>query len=313
MAAKRPRSGGKPGKPGKSRRSRRGFPLGRAVLAVLTMAGGLYVGVQAHVLYRDGRLTLPTPEPEKRTAAPARAARSEHPRRERVSGSRTEVAREPEREERARPAAQDDADPVAPVEISRGAGHRPEIALTFDAGADWKPVRQILRTLAEADVRCTFFLTGEWVERNPKTTRAIVAAGHEIGNHSWDHPDFTGLNDAAIADQLDRTEAIVRETARRSTRPYFRPPLGARDHRVRQAVADRGYVTIYWSLDSRDSVDKGITSEQVRERVLTGTEAGSIVLQHCGSQASADALPEILQGLKERGLNPVTISRLLQQ
>jgi peptidoglycan/xylan/chitin deacetylase (PgdA/CDA1 family) len=312
MAAKRPRSGGKTSKTsksGKSKRPRRGFPLGRAVLAVLTMAGGLYVGVQAHVLYRDGRLTLPALEPDKRSAAP----RSERPRRERVSGSRTEVAREPERDEPIRPAVQDDVDPVSPVEISRGAGHRPEVALTFDAGADWKPVRQILRTLGEADVRCTFFLTGEWVERNPKTTRAIVAARHEIGNHSWDHPDFTGLDTAAIADQLDRTEAIVRETARRSTRPYFRPPLGARDHRVRQAVADRGYVTIYWSLDSRDSVDKGITSEQVRERVLTGTEPGSIVLLHCGSQASADALPEILQGLKERGLTPVTISRLLQQ
>jgi peptidoglycan/xylan/chitin deacetylase (PgdA/CDA1 family) len=310
MAAKRPRSGGKTGKSGKSRRPRRGFPLGRAVLAVLTMAGGLYVGVQAHVLYRDGRLTLPAPEPEKRAATPTRAPRSERPRRERVSGSRTEVAREPERNA---PAIEDDVDPVSPIEISRGAGHRPEVALTFDAGADWKPVRQILRTLAEADVRCTLFLTGEWVERNPKTTRAIVAAGHEIGNHPWDHPTFNGLDNSAIAYQLDRTEAIVRETARRSTRPYFRPPLGARDHRVRQAVADRCYVTIYWSLDSRDSVDKGITSEQVRERVLTGTEPGSIVLLHCGSQASADALPEILQGLKERGLTPVTISRLLQQ
>lgn len=203
--------------------------------------------------------------------------------------------------------------PLPPTEIDRGSGLRKEVALTFDAGADAKPARQILDTLAQEGVKTTFFLTGEWVRRNPKTAQRIAAEGHEIGNHSWNHPAFTHLSDDAIRDQLRRTESIIRETAGTSSHPYFRPPLGDRDSRVLKLVGDEGFFTIYWSLDSRDSVDKGITAEQIRDRVLGKTGAGSIVLMHCGSQASADALPEILRGLKARGLTPVPISRLLAQ
>ena len=115
------------------------------------------------------------------------------------------------------------------------------------------------------------------------------------------------------AETKGRTEEIVEGTLGKSTRPYFRPPLGARDSRVRRVVGDEGFLTVYWTLDSRDSVDRGITADQIRERVLGKAGPGSIVLMHCGSQASADALPGILRGLKERGLTPVTIGRLLQE
>lgn len=203
--------------------------------------------------------------------------------------------------------------PVPAAEVSRGISGRPEVALTFDAGADYRPARRILDTLQQEGVRCTFFLTGEWVQKNPRTTRRIVADGHEVGNHSWDHPPFTELSDAAILDQLRRTEAIIYETTGRSSRPYFRPPLGARDDRVRRVVAEDGYLTIYWTLDSLDSVQKGITATQIRERVLGRVQAGNIVLLHCGSQATADALPDILSGLRARGLVPVPVTRLLER
>lgn len=202
--------------------------------------------------------------------------------------------------------------PVKPIEIDKGSGKRPEVALTFDAGSDWKPVKKILDALAGQGVKATFFLTGEWVKKNPKTTRLIVEAGHELGNHSWDHPPFTRLTDAQIQDQLRKTDEMIQEVAGRSTRPWFRPPLGDRDGRVRQLVSDAGYFTVYWTLDSRDSVDRGITSQQIRDRVLGKVAPGSIVLMHCGSQATADALPAILDGLRSRGLTNVPISRLLQ-
>jgi peptidoglycan/xylan/chitin deacetylase (PgdA/CDA1 family) len=201
--------------------------------------------------------------------------------------------------------------PVPPVEIDRAATGRKEVALTFDAGADWKPARQILEELAAEGVKSTFFLTGEWVTQNPKTTRRIAAEGHEVGNHSWDHPPFTRLTDEQIADQLRRTDAVIQETAGVSSHPYFRPPLGDRDPRVRKAIGDQGFFTIYWTLDSHDSVKKGITAAEIRDRVLSKVAPGSIVLMHCGSQATADALPEILKGLRARGLTPVTVSQLL--
>ena len=203
--------------------------------------------------------------------------------------------------------------PLPPLEIDRGSGKRREVALTFDAGSDYRPVKQILAALAQEGVRSTFFLTGEWVGRNPRSTRKISEAGHELGNHSWDHAPFTNISSEAIRDQLRRTEAIVQETVGRSTYPYFRPPHGARDGRVLRAVGDEGFLTVYWSLDSRDSVDRGITADQIRDRILQQAAPGSIVLLHCGSQPSADALPEILKGLREMGLTPVTLGRLLAQ
>lgn len=98
-----------------------------------------------------------------------------------------------------------------------------------------------------------------------------------------------------------------------TSRPYFRPPLGDRDPRVRTIVGEEGFLTVYWTLDSRDSVDRGVTAAQIRERVLGKAAPGSIILLHCGSQATADALPAILEGLKTRGLNQVPVGRLLQE
>ncbi len=210
-------------------------------------------------------------------------------------------------------AGEDGVIPMPPLEIERGSGKRKEVALTFDAGSDWKPVRKILDTLASHDVRSTFFLTGEWTQENPKSSRRIAELGHELGNHSWDHSQFTGLTDDQIREQIRRTDAQVREVTGRGTRPYFRPPHGARNRRVLEVLGKEGYLSIYWSLDSWDSVKKGITAEQIRDRVLSKIEPGGIVLLHCGSQATADALPEILEGLKTRSLTPVTVSRLLEE
>jgi peptidoglycan/xylan/chitin deacetylase (PgdA/CDA1 family) len=202
---------------------------------------------------------------------------------------------------------------VPSTEISRGTGKRKEIALTFDAGSDYRPAKKILEALKSENVTSTFFLTGEWVKENPKTTKRITGEGHEVGNHSWDHSAFTSLTNDQIRDQLDRTEEIIFQTSGKTSRPYFRPPLGARDDRVRKAVADQGFMNIYWSLDSRDSVDKGITATQIKDRVLKNAAAGGIVLLHCGSSATAEALPEILKGLRQQGYSVVPLSRLLAE
>ncbi|MFN3649062.1 MAG: polysaccharide deacetylase family protein [Armatimonadota bacterium] len=250
-----------------------------------------------------GRRTEPNPKPAEKPAEPeAKTPEAQQPE---------SPAEAPARKEEASllPAAAPTEYPA--MEIERGAGARPEVALTFDAGADWKPAKQILDTLAAEGVKTTFFLTGEWVRQNPKTSQRIADEGHEIGNHSWDHPAFTKLTEEQIRDQLARTETQIQQATGRTSRPYFRPPLGARDRRVLREVGKSGYLSIYWTLDSRDSVDRGITAAQIRDRVLGKIGPGSIVLLHCGSQASADALPEILRGLRERGLKPVTVGRLL--
>src|SRR5262249_48383507 len=96
-------------------------------------------------------------------------------------------------------------------EIDHGPADRPLVALTFDAGADPGPTAEILRALATADRRCTFFLTGAWVAEHPQLARRIVAAGHELGNHTYTHRDLRRLSDARVAGELERTDSLVRE------------------------------------------------------------------------------------------------------
>ncbi len=270
-------------------------------------------GARETVTAESARSPQTESHPESRAATTSANRPSERTRTETSLESKAEVrvsAAEP-RETPAAPTPQTSPAAVSDREIVRGPSGRDEVALTFDAGSDHRPVARILSVLNGERFTSTFFLTGGWTRAHPDAARRIAAAGNELGNHSWDHPPFSRLSDADIRDQLRRTEAEIVQVTGRSSKPYFRPPLGDRDARVRRIVSEEGYSTVYWTLDSRDSVVKGITSDQIRDRVLSRVGPGSIVLLHCGSQASADALPEILVGLKQRGLNPVTLSRLL--
>ena len=198
-----------------------------------------------------------------------------------------------------------------PGEVSHGSTSSPQIALTFDAGAAGEPVDKILKTLAKHGLHSTFFFTGKWIEKYPDLARRIVAEGHEIGNHTYSHPRLTSMSDAEIAKQIDRTEELALHVTGASTKPLFRPPFGARDKHVLSVVGGLGYRSIYWHVDCWDSVKKGITSEQITKRVLDLIGNGSIVLMHCGSQATADALDGLLTQLEARGYKPVTVGQLL--
>lgn len=201
---------------------------------------------------------------------------------------------------------------VTSKEVDAGSSSAKLVALTFDAGSSAEPVPQILRALAQRGLHCTFFLTGEWIERYPDAARQIAEAGHELGNHSWSHPAFTSLTDEQIREQLRRTEEIALRVCGRSTKPLFRPPFGARDERVRSVAADEGYLTIYWTIDSWDSVKKDITPQMITDRVMRLMRPGAIVLMHCGSEATAQALPQVLNALDAQGYRVVTVSELLR-
>jgi peptidoglycan/xylan/chitin deacetylase (PgdA/CDA1 family) len=302
--------------PGRRKNQRRS--PGKLILYPLAIAAGAWAGMQGYAAYQKTLKPEPRVTHVRREDVPA-----DRPTDTRRSDSSAETRSRDERRDEPSElpgggepsasvaAASGDWERFPAMEVDRAMTGRPEVALTFDAGADWKPAKQILDALESEKVKCTFFLTGEWVRENPRTTRRIVEEGHEIGNHSWDHPDLTRLSDDQVRDQLDRTESAVKEATGRSSRPYFRPPLGARDARVRRIVGEQGYMTIYWTLDSHDSVRKEITPAEIRDRVSKGIDAGSIVLLHCGSQATADAVSGILADLKQRNLKPVPLGRLL--
>lgn len=199
---------------------------------------------------------------------------------------------------------------ISAAEFSRNPGASGEVALTFDSCYDDRPLSDILAALDHHGYHATFFVAGIFADKFPNSVKRIADAGMEIGNHSWNHPAFTKLSNAEIDRQLTRTnDLITKITGDKPT--LFRPPFGARDKRVRQQVADDGFHTVYWALDSWDSVKKGITPKEISDRVLSRVKPGDVVLLHVGSRATADALPEILRGLDSRGLRVVPVSRLM--
>jgi len=199
-------------------------------------------------------------------------------------------------------------------EVVRGAPGRRQIALTFDAGAGADALPELLAAFRHASVKCTFFLSGEWVQRYPNSAKQIVADGHEIGNHSWSHPDLTTLSDRDISWEITRADAAIQPFYGRSTRPLFRAPFGARNKRVLKVVDALQYRSIYWSFDSLDSVGAPKSSTFIIARVTAQPDQvldGAIVLFHVGNESTAHALPNILRILKARHFECVFVSSLI--
>lgn len=189
-----------------------------------------------------------------------------------------------------------------------------QIALTFDAGASGETIPTILNTLRQRNIHITMFITGKFAEQYPDGIRQMVADGHEIANHTYSHLDSTTLSDDQLAGELARTESIIQGLTGVSTKPFWRPPYGSRNNHVLNVAVSQGYRSIFWTLDSLDSVGQPKTPDFIFNRV-TNTPGvnldGAIVLQHFGSEASAEALPMELDRLQQMGLQVVTISQLL--
>lgn len=199
-------------------------------------------------------------------------------------------------------------------EINRGPLDQKRIALTFDAGGEATDLHQLLATLRDAGIHCTFFLTGRWSSKHPELVRKILSEGHEIGNHSWSHPDFTRLDDEHIRSEIQKTEAFLMALTGQSSKPLFRAPFGARNRRVLKTVGELGYHSIYWTLDSLDSVDPPKTAPFLVNRITGKADAalqGAIILMHVGEPSTAVALPSIVADLQRRGFTLVSVSDLL--
>jgi peptidoglycan-N-acetylmuramic acid deacetylase len=188
------------------------------------------------------------------------------------------------------------------------------IALTFDAGASGETWPRIMATLRQHNVHITMFITGKFAEQYPDAIKQAVADGDEIANHTYSHLDSRKLTDEQLISELARTEAIIQNLGGVTTKPLWRPPFGARNNHVLNVAVAQGYRSIFWTLDSLDSVGQPKTPDFIFNRV-TNTPGvnldGAIVLQHFGSEASAEALPRELDHFQAIGLQVVTVSELL--
>ena len=200
-------------------------------------------------------------------------------------------------------------------EVVRGPRGHSQIALTFDAGAEAECFDDLVNALSAAHVHSTFFITGRFVNDHPECATEITRRGHEIGNHTWSHLPLTQQSDAVIRDELTRAERRIAEVSGQNPRPLWRAPYGDRDARVLRTAASLGYRSIYWTIDSLDSVEPKKTPAFLIDRITNKTDAeldGAIILMHVGEKSSADALPAIIADLQARGFHLVTVSQLLR-
>ncbi|WP_425415757.1 polysaccharide deacetylase family protein [Orenia metallireducens] len=189
-----------------------------------------------------------------------------------------------------------------------------KVALTFDDGPDPVYTPQVLDVLKKYNVKATFFLVGQRVEKNPSIVKRIYEEGHTIANHSWDHANLTTLDEFELEQNMTATDNSIKEIIKK--RPeLMRPPYGAVNSSTLEQLNNLGYKVIHWSVDSLDW--KAKTKEEVLAKTLPDIHEGAIILFHSAGgkgqslMPTINALPTIIETLQEKGIEMVTVDDLL--
>lgn len=184
------------------------------------------------------------------------------------------------------------------------------VALTFDDGPTPRGVAAVLPILDRYDARATFFLIGEDLKRHPQAARQILAAGHELGNHTYSHQRNVGRSRAFYRDELAKTGHLLRAVG--SASDLFRPPYGRKLVGLPLEVEHAGLKTITW--DVADQAEEFPEPADYARDIVERMRPGSIILIHPmyrGNATAREALPMILAQLRDRGYDIVTVSELL--
>jgi peptidoglycan/xylan/chitin deacetylase (PgdA/CDA1 family) len=199
--------------------------------------------------------------------------------------------------------------------IEHGSRDSRKIALTFDAcptGLADEYDEGVIEVLLREKAPATLFLSGRWVEKNPETAKYLAAQPQfEIANHAYWHPHMLEKDDARILRELKRTQAIIKKITGRTPR-YFRPPYGEVDERLATLAKKAGLATIQYDIASGDP-DPGLSPRRIARSVLRDAQGGSIIVFHMNEKGAhtAEVLPEVIRGLREKGFTLVTVGDLL--
>ena len=182
------------------------------------------------------------------------------------------------------------------------------VALSFDAAWGNEDTQQLIDILGKYNVKATFFIVGQWVDKYPESVMQLHESGMEVMNHSDTHAHVAKLSRDEIAAEVnacsDKIEALT------GVRPtLFRCPYGEYDDHVIDTVNALGVTAVQWDVDSLDW--KGLSAEEITRRVTENVEPGSIVLFHNAAEHTPEALPAIIEALLADGYTIVPIGELL--
>lgn len=189
------------------------------------------------------------------------------------------------------------------------------VSLTLDDGPSAAYTDTVLAVLKNHDVKATFFVTGREVEANLDQARRIVADGHELGNHSYTHPQMMLMTPGRIREEIGRTDAAIRRAGHKGE-IYFRPPYAKKLFYLPWYLSKTNRTTIMWDVEPESFQEIGKDATLIAEHVLAEVQPGSIILLHVmyDSRApSREVLPLLIDGLREQGYRFVIVSQLLQK
>lgn len=197
--------------------------------------------------------------------------------------------------------------------IARVETERPVVALTFDDGPSVRFTPDVLTILRERGVKATFFLTGKETEENLPQARMIVSEGHQLGNHSYTHSNMMFMGPARIREEIERTDAAIR-AAGYEGEIMFRPPYGKKLLTLPWYLSRHDRATIMWDVEPESFPDVAEDASALASHVIEQTRNGSIIIMHVmyrSREVSRQALPLIIDGLRQRGFEFVTVAQLL--
>ncbi len=205
------------------------------------------------------------------------------------------------------------------IHRNRAAGR--SIALTYDDGPNPRHTPELMEVLDRHGARATFFLVGEWAQREPGLVRELRAAGHALGNHTWSHPTLALRSSAGVRDELARCRAAIEAAGEGfdevDGQALMRPPWGRRRPATLRTVRSAGYAPVLWSITSWDWLER--TDANAIARRCVRAREGDVVLLHDGAHTAPDAdrsrsvaaTGEILERLGAEGYRFVTVPELM--
>lgn len=182
------------------------------------------------------------------------------------------------------------------------------VAITYDDGPGAETNR-LLDKLKAKNAHASFMVIAPSAEQHPELLKRMKAEGHTIGNHTKSHRQLNTLPYDQVSREIDAGNAAIKKATGQSTR-WVRPPYGATNATVDQVTRDKGVSQALWDVDTVDWKDRN--SEHVCSSAVQGARAGSIVLMHDIHPTTVDAADCVIDGLRAKGLEPVSLDRLLR-
>lgn len=183
-----------------------------------------------------------------------------------------------------------------------------KVALTINCAWNAEDIDLILETLSKNEVKATFFMVGDWAAKFPDAVKKIHESGNEIANHSESHAHVNNLTYEKNVDEITKCSDRIKSLTGNPTTLY-RGPYGEYNDTVIKAADANNHIMIQWNIDSLDY--KGLTGEQMWDRIESKLDKGSIILMHNGTENTALSLDMIIKNIKEKGYNLVTVSELI--